>query len=51
MREELARMLHADTDFTAAFSNLGRAIAEGEAVTETLGDLAPKSLGLLPRCM
>ena len=45
MREELARMLHADTDFTAAFSNLGRAIAEGEAVTETLGEFCTEVFG------
>lgn len=45
MREELAQMLHADTDFTAAFSNLGRAIAEGETVTETLGDFCTEVFG------
>ncbi len=36
-REELARILHADTDFTAAFAHLGQSMAVGEPVVETFG--------------
>lgn len=39
LREELTQILHADTDFTAAFANLGRSISAGKPVTDTLGDL------------
>lgn len=39
LREELTQMLHSDTDFTAAFANLGRSISEGEPIAETFGGL------------
>ena len=39
LREEILELLHADTDFTAAFANLGRSIAQGEPVLETIEGL------------
>ena len=39
LRSELQQILHADTDFTAAFADMGRAISQGESAAETLAVL------------
>lgn len=39
VRGELLAVIRADTDFKAAFANLGRAVDQGEPVAETLGTL------------
>ncbi len=39
MREQILTVLHTDTDFTAAFAELGRSFLAGEPVMETLGGL------------
>lgn len=39
IREDVLSTLHADTDFVAAFFNLGRSIGQGEPVADTLGEL------------
>ncbi|NCE64229.1 M23 family peptidase [Pseudoflavonifractor sp. 524-17] len=47
-RDDLARLLHTDMDFTAAFSSLGRSLSEGEPVIETLGGLWTSVFGAAP---
>ena len=39
LRGELLQLIQTDTDFKAAFANLGRSIQRGEPVLDTLGDL------------
>ena len=39
LREELLAAIHGDTDFQAAFSALGRAVAEGEPFTQAMAAL------------
>ena len=39
LREEVLQVIQSDTDFRAAFASLGRSIADGEPVAETLGSL------------
>lgn len=39
LRSHILTAMGTDTDFTAAFSNLGRALSEGEPVGDTLGEL------------
>ena len=38
-RQSLLGVIRSDTDFTAAFANLGRSISSGAPVTDTLGEL------------
>ena len=46
LREEILTLIHADTDFTAAFSNLGRSIARGEPVLKTMEGLWTDVFGM-----
>lgn len=45
MREGLSQLIGSDTDFRAAFADLGRAISNGEPVLDTLGDLCIEVFG------
>lgn len=45
LREEILAVIQQDTDFEAAFSELGQAVSQGEPVTEALGILWGNVLG------
>lgn len=45
LREGLAQLIGSDTDFQAAFADLGRAISNGEPVLDTLGELCIEVFG------